>query len=365
MRRSRRGAAASAGAGTALRLEGEGDIGGGFLDQTYRTGSVPAFMPLLFLLGMIGLVSMLRRRNRSGAGVLRMPLLAAGAIPAGIMFYGYISYRYTADFLPMLVLATAGGVVEVARRVASRPRLLRVGLLGAIVALATFSVAANTAVAFYTERLENPGPRLREYVVMQEQLSERTGNPIDDFVSFGDRLPRSGPADDVRIIGTCRSWYLGTGDPSRPGALIEARHVAIEGEIVDVGWPLGSQGEVVLARFVGSDTRELAIERTGAHAFRLRLGDEVLGWHVGNANSTFVVSIRADPTRDQFILQGPGVVPRAVRMTELDDSGSRRPVLVEPNIQGDGVERDGVRLRALPTSRLAWCERVLARQERS
>lgn len=339
--------------------------GGGFLDQTYRTGSVPAFMPLLFLFGVVGLIIAFRRCGPTGARLLRIPLLGAGAIPGGIMFYGYISYRYTSEFLPVLVVASAGGVVAVSRWVAARPRLLRCGILGGVALLSVFGVAANTAVAFYTHRVANPGPLLREYVITQEKLSEPTGNPLDDFVSTGGSLPRLGPADEVRIIGTCRSWYIGTGDPMWPWNVIEARHVALEGKIVGDRRPLDFEGEVVLARFVGFDTTELVLERRAAHAFRLRLGAEVLGgWHLGTANSTFVVSIRPDPTRDQFIVQGPGLVPRAVPMTQLGGNWLRRPVLVEPIIQRRAVESEGLRLRALPTSRLPWCERVLARHAR-
>jgi len=43
--------------------------GGAFLDQTYRTGSVPAFMPLLFLLGIGGFVA--RSVSGSDAGSRR------------------------------------------------------------------------------------------------------------------------------------------------------------------------------------------------------------------------------------------------------------------------------------------------------
>jgi hypothetical protein len=150
-----------------------------------------------------------------------------------------------------------------------------------------------------------------------------------------------------------------------PWNVIEARHVALEGEIVDDRRPLDFEGEVVLARFVGFGTTQLLLERRGAHAFRLRLGAEVLGgWHVGTANSTFVVSIRPDPTRDQFVVQGPGLMPRDVPMTQLGKNWLRKPVLVEPTIQRRAVDSDGLRLRALPTSQLPWCERVLARQAR-
>jgi hypothetical protein len=336
--------------------------GGGFLDQTYRTGSVPAFMPLLFLLGMIGLIVAFWRRDLAGARLLRIPLIGAGAIPVGIMFYGYITYRYTSDFLPVLVVATAGGVVMVSRWVATRPRLLRSGILGGIALLAAFGVAANTAVAFHANRVANPGPLLRDYVITQEKLSEQTGNPLDDFVSIGGSLPRLGPADDLRIIGSCRSWYIGTADPQSPWNVIEARHVAIAGEIVDDGRPLDFEGEVVLAQFVGFNTRQLVLERRGARAFRLRLGAEMLGvWHVGTANSTFVVSIRPDPVRDQFVVQGPGLMPHALPMTQLGKNLLRKPVLVEPIFERRAVKSEGLRLRALPTSRLRWCERVLAR----
>jgi hypothetical protein len=336
--------------------------GGGFLDQTYRTGSVPTFMPLLFLLALYGGVTVFRRGAPPGAVLLRLPMFGAGVIIGGIMFYGYIAYRYTTEFLPVLVLASAAGLVELSRRLADVDRRVRVGALGAMVALTAFGVAANTATAVTTQRTENPGPLLRDYVVVREKLSARTGHPNDGFVSTGHRLPTYGPADELRIIDDCRSWYLGTGDPISPWVVIEAVEVRWEGTILD-DRRLDREGEIQLAHFTGYRRVPLVLDRFGPRAYRLRLGLTVIGtWHAGRRGEPFMVSVRPDTRRDRFVLQGPGVVATDVPMTQLGPDWVRKPVLVEPLLEGT-VRTEGVELTLVEQPELPWCERILARQD--
>ena len=94
--------------------------GGVVLDQTYQTGSIPATMPLLFLLSCWGAITAFRRRQVGRVALLRIPILTAAVGVTGVLVWGYIADRYLADFLPLLVVAGAVGLVDIWRRVNGR-----------------------------------------------------------------------------------------------------------------------------------------------------------------------------------------------------------------------------------------------------
>ena len=86
--------------------------GGAIVDQAYRTGSVPAFAPLLFVFGILGVISAIRLRVVEEVRGLLIPVAGAVAAGGGVMLYGYIAHRYTADFLPALIMCGAIAVVD-------------------------------------------------------------------------------------------------------------------------------------------------------------------------------------------------------------------------------------------------------------
>lgn len=200
--------------------------GGSFLDQTYRTGSVTAFMPLLSILGAWGLVTAFRPGARAGAALTRIALVGMAAIPGAILFYGYIAYRYTSELVPLLVLAGAIGFTDLARRLAGRSRAMRRAGGVALVSLALFGFVANLSVAVGTSRLNNPGRPLQQLVRLQEELSDRTpGHPFDGYISADPTLPRDGAADHIQIVGDCVAAYVGTGEPLWPWMPLEIREL--------------------------------------------------------------------------------------------------------------------------------------------
>ena len=85
-------------------------VGHVILDQTYRSASVPASMPLLFLLGVWGAVTAFRRRTIQRISLVRIPMLAAAAGTVGVLVWGYIADRYLSDFIPILFVASAVGI---------------------------------------------------------------------------------------------------------------------------------------------------------------------------------------------------------------------------------------------------------------
>jgi hypothetical protein len=210
------------------------NYGGSFLDQVYRTGSVVAFMPLLVLLSMWGLLSAFRRRVTQGVQVLRIPLLAVAAIPAAILFYGYIAMRYTSEFIPLFALAGTVGYVELSRRLAERPRRARLAFI-TLVLLATFGFAANLAVSVTAARTANPGTPLTQYIRVQAALSDRTpGHPLNRNIQQAPTLPSEGPVDRIQIVGDCVAAFVGSGDPLAPWIPIEVKSLEWDLDLSDL-----------------------------------------------------------------------------------------------------------------------------------
>jgi hypothetical protein len=207
-----------------LPAEPARSYGGSFLDQTYRTGSVPSFMPMLFLLSVWGLITSFRPRGAPGTNLMRIPLLGVMAIPGAIMFYGYIAYRYTSELVPLLLLASAVGFTDIVRRIDGRPRRRRWIVVAPMLALALFGFGANLAVSITTERVSNPGTPLSQYVRLQERISQRTpGDPFADRIEQSPTLPTEGHADDIMIVGDCAATFVATGESLSPWSMLEAR----------------------------------------------------------------------------------------------------------------------------------------------
>jgi hypothetical protein len=192
---------------------------GAVLDQTYPTGSIPATMPLLFLLSCWGTVSAFRRKPVGRLALARIPLLTAAAGTAGVLMWGYIADRYMADFMPFLILAGGIGMIDLWRRFAGRSGRARKYFLGGIAALAAFGVAANVATAI------EPNPQwntyqFRSYLAAQEHLSIQS---VAATIRHGATLPSYAPAGQMFEVGNCSGLYYSTGESysSVPGQQIQ------------------------------------------------------------------------------------------------------------------------------------------------
>lgn len=281
--------------------------GGSFLDQTYRTGSVTAFMPLLFLLSIWGVITSFRPKGPTGASSMRIPLLGMAAIPGAILFYGYIAYRYTSELVPLLVFASAIGLTDLLRRLAGRgPGLARAFTAG-MAGLALFGLVANVAVAVGTSRINNSGPPLKQYIRVQEEISKRTpGDPFLDLIHQSPTLPTDGPADRIQIVGECEAVYVGTGDPLWPWMPLESRELGWDVDLSALG-PEGVDGpvEIVLATPADYDTTGVILHLDG-NEFRgtFDTGHEVLGRRARPLPDNGILRLRlvVDLTLAQYVL---------------------------------------------------------------
>ncbi|MFL6205385.1 MAG: hypothetical protein ACJ739_08530 [Acidimicrobiales bacterium] len=345
--------------------------GGGYLDQTYRTGSVPAFMPLLFASSIWGIVTAFRPRSPEGARSARVPLLVGLAIPGGIMFYGYLAYRYTSEFVVVLVLAGAIGMVDLARRLAGRPRPARLGALAAISLLAVFGVAANTAAAFTTERMANPGPSLVEYIRAQEAASRWSGHRIGGYISFSDALTERGRADEIRIVGDCQGVYLGHGEPLAPWVPVEARNLSFEVELLPDERGPGDRpppGVTPLVDFESlHSTTTLALERSSGGRHRFTIVDErghripASAWRFLEPGSVLSVDVVPQLEDGIFTVRVPeiGVLPIPSTSVDRDHEFFVSPNV--PELAGTDTTRlreAGYAVRSRPTPVPPLCERL-------
>lgn len=307
---------------------------GAYLDQSYRTGSVPAFMPGLFGLSLWGLFVTFRPRAPSAFVTLRLPVLGALGVTAGVMFYGYVAHRYTAEFFPVLVLAGSVGLVDVARRLdgAAKPR--RRIALAALLAAAIFGAYANVATGMYSARLLAQGESLREYVIVQQKLSNLTGGPLDERIRRVETLPRSAPADSLFIVGDCEALYLATGEREGMWTVVEAREGLAQMTVSDrvAGSAGPAAGKVALFEIASDDLSTLSIQRRAEGLYRLVLdgGDETVTSPMFRVRpgTPLMVAVRANTELGIYTIEGPDFWFQTVPMSRWTSDGLSQPAVL-------------------------------------
>jgi hypothetical protein len=121
-------------------------------DMLDHTSSVTAAMPLLVVLAVSGMITMVRSGARAGAatlGSLDLPVLGAACAAVPSLVFVYITPRYTADFLPLLVLPAFAAWYSFERwaRRADARHGLAVGASVGLGLLALWSCVANVSIA--------------------------------------------------------------------------------------------------------------------------------------------------------------------------------------------------------------------------
>jgi hypothetical protein len=186
-------------------------VGGVLFDRLYRTASLPASTPLLFLLSIWGLVTAFRPEAIGKVARTRLLLLASGSAGAALMLWGYIAPRYLGDFVPFLVLASAVAAADIFRRLEGRRRSIRAGTVAAIAVAGLFSIAANVGTAIVPNE-EWDTTQVHNFLQTQKTVSDLTGHPLRGNVLRGDALPEWGPAGTVYVIGNCNGLYVSNGE---------------------------------------------------------------------------------------------------------------------------------------------------------
>jgi hypothetical protein len=243
------------------------EYAGATLDQSYRSGSITAFMPVLVLLTLLAVTFVLGRRPIERR-LLRVPFLAAAIIPLGVLNYGYIAFRYTSEFVPMLVYGGAVALVMLTQHLERAGSFLRASVTSGLALGTAYSVTAMMLVGFTASATTSAGPELVRYVEAQISLS---GSRLAPLVDTGTDLPEidAGP-DRLYIQGDCDALYYSTGATADHWMLVERRAVVVR---VDVP-PEASRGRIPIAKIKTEPTREVLLETTGKGQARVLLRDE-------------------------------------------------------------------------------------------
>ena len=243
------------------------EYAGATLDQSYRSGSITASMPALVLLTLLAVIFLTGRRSLDRR-LLRVPFIAAAVVPAGVLNYGYIAFRYTSEFVPLLIFGGTVAVVVVVDRLVHLGPALRSILAGGLVIGTAYSVAVMMLLGFTASSTTSAGPELNRYVEKQITIS---GTRLAPLVETGDDLPATdaGP-DRLYIQGDCDALYYSTGATADHWMLVERRAVVVR---VDVP-PDASQGRIPIASIETDPGREVLLETSGEGQARVLLRDE-------------------------------------------------------------------------------------------
>lgn len=220
------------------------------------TSSIPASMPVLFLLALLGMVVVYRSGSHRprpttacslesstregtmgpsepalaaetaspGITALRLPLLGSAAGTGGILIIGFIAERYLADAMPFLVVAALAGWHSVLRwrpgsDMGSAPRTVR-RLAGALLAgLALFEVWTTFSLSLFYQRELGPVvtiPKRAGMVSLQDRVNHWLfGGPVTG-VRFVSKLPLHAAPLDLAVVGNCAAVYQFDGNTWQP-----------------------------------------------------------------------------------------------------------------------------------------------------
>ena len=193
-------------------------VGNVHFDRGQPSSSLTATMPALATLALIGAVALARRRRDEGdrTRALRLPLAGACLATLATLAILQVAQRYVSDFLPVLVLAAAAGLVEVGEwlRATRRGRLVRTGAVGLIVVLGLGSVWANFGLGELAQHelgSDVTDRALAGFVALQYRIHRVVpGGPSPD-VRRGSAPPLRSPAATVFVAGRCDAVYWSNG----------------------------------------------------------------------------------------------------------------------------------------------------------
>lgn len=337
---------------------------GAFVDQAYRTGSITAFMPGLFAMALTGLAVCFRPHAEPRMRWMRFAVLGMLGITTGVMFYGYLAHRYTAEFFPVLVVAGGLGTVAVAHRLDGLSTIARRSTVAAIGVVAVFGVAANSATALHASRTTTGGEALREFLIVQERLSGLPGASLADHVVVSDALPPDAPTDQLRVVGECDALYLSTGDTYQPWLPVEVRDVAALVTVLpddEVDGPDTAVGSLPLFRLEGLDEMAVGVQRVGRVAFRVIVEQdgEIIASPYFRAprDFEFQVSVRVDIERGRYRIGGPSFWGLETPMSSHLDDWITQPRLVVIDEPDTASQRDqGVSVEYQRSPEPALCD---------
>jgi hypothetical protein len=291
---------------------------------------------MLLLFGVGGFICAIWLRVVEKVRGLVVPVVGSIAAGSGVMLYGYIANRYTADFVPALVICGALAVVTLARRIERcRPSGRRT-----VVVFLAFSAAfgsfANGAAGVSIARSTWRGDRLESFLSIRHGSGDIFGR-ADRLVVQSSTLPADGAADQLHIVADCRALYLATGDQYEPWVPVEVRDLIVS---VEAGQDRLRAGILPLIRFEGPRIRNVSLETDRAGRVRFRIGEAysffATDWYEVDPADRIVVTARVDTTLDRFNLVFVGI-PESDWFVDAASADARQvrrvtmPAFVDPS----------------------------------
>ena len=177
------------------------------------TSSLPASMPLLFGLGLWGTITTFGPHRPMVIRSLRILILTAAASGGAMLIYGTIYERFLADFMPLLILASSVGMVDIWRRLDGKRRPPRILVPAGIVVVALFGFVANMGVAIAPQEGWDQ-TQTDHYVETAQTLSNITGHPLEGQVVRAENVSTQAPIGQLLIRGDCDELYISDGQGS-------------------------------------------------------------------------------------------------------------------------------------------------------
>lgn len=190
------------------------------------SSSLPASVPLLFLVAILGVIALLvPKRFHADTQLLSLRIPVLGAAAGGSLFlaFGYISQRYLTDLFPFLALAAVIGLQAIAallQQEQARPerqgssilrRLIPGVVLGALVLGSVWTVWVNASLALQYGLEIAPSAREAQrsrWLDVQQTLG---GGVAVLRLPSSALLPVPGPRGQVVIFGNCDALYRSSG----------------------------------------------------------------------------------------------------------------------------------------------------------
>ncbi|HMG27962.1 MAG TPA: hypothetical protein VKH36_14250 [Acidimicrobiia bacterium] len=187
------------------------------------SSSIPASMPFLLVMSLIGVWTVFRPRrgDEPGPASLRVPVVGAAVGGIGAITIPFINQRYVSDFVPLLVLLGIAGLHTLLRGVdrGVRTKALMGGVAVVLVVLAAASLWVNFALALLYQREYSPFPTEAEraaFVRFQYDFADSLTGGTSTNVRVGRRLPAPLPEGTVFVLGNCDAVYWSDGSTWHP-----------------------------------------------------------------------------------------------------------------------------------------------------
>lgn len=202
-------------------------IGHVIYDSRDYASSAPSTMPLLVLLGLVGLVAVFSRWPAGGRlAPFRLAVVGATVGAGGALEIAYVANRYLSDFLPFIVLVAVIGFQALAAALPGAKVGLRTLVVTVAVLASIFSVWATVGLGLLYQRVLEPGITITTraaFVSTQERIDGDLNGSHPSELSTGSHLPitAGGLPGSLFLVGRCSGLYQSVGGnwyPAEQGA---------------------------------------------------------------------------------------------------------------------------------------------------